>query len=499
MGIENNQREFWIMEITVAKILKSCKGTLLCGDPETVVRGGSIDSRRTKDGDLFVPLIGERSNGHGYIDSAFAKGAVATLTQEHLKMKDDDHCWIYVPDTETALQEIAKAYRDDFNIPLIGVTGSVGKTTTKEMLALALSAGKNVMKTKGNFNSQVGLPITLFGLEEEHDAAVIEMGMSEKGEMARLAEIARPNYAVITNIGLSHIENLGSQKAIRNEKLHITDGFDRKSVLFINGDDQILCRLIGFLPCKTIVYGTGAHCHYRATNIVTEDKTTTYALHTPVEGRTVHLPTLGKHNVLNSLAAIAVADYLGVDLDAAIAKIGEYVPPAMRQEIHEVNGITIIDDTYNASPDSIRSGLDVLRGLECRGRRVAVLADMLELGDLSEQAHYDVGVAAAEAGVSVLVTVGKRAEGIGKGARKVNPTVLISSQKDNDQAVKYLQHKLRQGDCVIVKGSRGMKTDEIVRGLLQHAAAEAAAAQAEELAQTEAAAVEQETVQTAEE
>jgi UDP-N-acetylmuramoyl-tripeptide--D-alanyl-D-alanine ligase len=456
------------MEMTVEQILTVCGGQLLCGDPQTKIHGGSIDSRRTKEGDLFVPLLGERSNGHGYIQAAFEKGAVATLTQEHTKMNDPSHCWIFVEDTQTALQEIAKSYRSGFTIPLIGITGSVGKTTTKEMVALALSAGGNVMKTKGNFNSQVGLPITLFGLEKDHDVAVIEMGMSEHGEMARLADIARPNYAVITNIGLSHIENLKSQKNIRNEKLHIIDHFDKNSVLFLNGDDPILSAMIGFLPCKTIVYGTGYNAHYQAKHIVTEDKHTTYALQTPIQGRTVFLPTLGKHNVLNSLAAIAIADYLGVDLDEAIEKIGQYVPPSMRQEIHEVGGVTIIDDTYNASPDSIRSGLDVLRGLECSGRRVAVLADMLELGELSEQAHYDVGVAAAEAGVDVLVTVGKRAENIGKGAKSVNPAVLVCSQKDNEQAVHYLTHKLRPGDCVIVKGSRGMKTDEIVRGLLHH-------------------------------
>lgn len=467
------------MEMTVETIVKSCNGTLLCGDPSTIVHGGSIDSRRTKEGDLFVPLIGERSNGHGYIDSAFAKGAVATLTQEHHEMDDPDHCWIYVSDTQTALQEIAKAYREQFSIPIIGVTGSVGKTTTKEMLALALSAGKNVMKTKGNFNSQVGLPITLFSLEPEHTAAVIEMGMSEKGEMSRLAEIAKPDFAVITNIGLSHIENLKTQKNIRNEKLHIADYFHRKSVLFLNGDDPILSALIGFLPFKVIVYGTSFNAHYQAKEIVTDGKTTTYVLQTPTEKREVFLPTLGKHNVLNSLAALAVSDYLGVSLDGAIQKIGEYVPPAMRQEIHEINGITIIDDTYNASPDSIRSGLDVLRGLECKGRRIAVLADMLELGELSEQAHYDVGVIAAEAGVDVLVTVGKRAEGIGKGAKHVNPAVLVCSQKDNEQALKYLENKVKPGDCVIMKGSRGMKTDEIVRGLLHYEEAKVAAAEEE--------------------
>lgn len=455
------------MEMTVETIIKSCGGTLLCGDPATVVRGGSIDSRRTKEGDLFIPLIGERSNGHGYIGSAFEKGAVATLTQEHTKMDDPEHCWIYVRDTQTALQEIAKAYRAEFSIPVIGVTGSVGKTTTKEMLALALSAGHNVMKTKGNFNSQVGLPITLFSLEKEHTAAVVEMGMSFKGEMSRLADIARPNFAVITNIGLSHIENLKTQNNIRGEKMHICDYFDRNSVLFLNGDDPLLAALIGFLPCKLLVYGTGANAQYQATKIEKDGKDTTYVLRTPFATKNVRVPALGRHNVLNSLAAIAVSDYLGVPLDEVVKKVGEYVPPSMRQEIHEINNITIVDDTYNASPDSIRSGLDVLRGLECKGRRVAVLADMLELGDISEEAHFDVGVTAAKAGVDVLVTVGKRAETIGKGAKSVNPAVLVCSQKDNEQALKYLTHKLRPGDCVIVKGSRSMHTDEIVRGLLQ--------------------------------
>ena len=456
------------MEMTVEAIAKSCNGTILCGDKATVVTGASIDSRRTKAGDLFVPLLGERSNGHGYIEAAFAKDAAATLTQEHKEMDDPDHAWIYVENTERALQEIAAAYRREFQVPIVGVTGSVGKTTTKEMLALTLSAGGDVMKTKGNFNSQVGLPMTMLTLEKEHDAAVIEMGMSNPGEMSRLAEIARPNFAVITNIGIAHIENLKTQKNIRNEKLHIADYFDRRSVLFINGDDPILAAMIGFLPFKIIAYGTKYNAQYCATDVKNDGKQTTYTLHTPICQKKVTLPTLGRHNVLNSLAAIAVADYFGVDLDAAVEKIGEYVPPAMRQEIHNVNNVTVIDDTYNASPDSIRSGLDILAGLECTGRRVAVLADMMELGDFSEQAHFDVGVAAAEAGVDVLVTVGQRAEGIGKGAKKTNPGVLVCSHKDNEQAFLYLAKKIRPGDCVLVKGSRGMKTDEIVRALLRY-------------------------------
>ena len=243
------------MKMTVGEIRRACGGKLLCGDPEAVVTSVSTDSRKIEPGALFVPIKGERTDAHAYITSTFAGGAVATLTEEHTEMKDSN-AWIRVPSTLSALQLIATAHRARFSIPVVGVTGSVGKTTTKEMIALALSAEKNVMRTEGNHNSQVGLPLTIFRLGPEHEAAVVEMGMSDFGEMSRLAEIAAPDYAVITNIGISHIQQLKTQQNILGEKLHIIDRFREDSILFLNGDDPLLANLRGKLrvPVFSVSY-----------------------------------------------------------------------------------------------------------------------------------------------------------------------------------------------------------------------------------------------------
>ena len=454
------------MKITVSQILDACKGTLLCGEKDTVIQSVCIDSRKVTPGALFVPIKGERNNGHDYIDSVLEAGAAATLTQEH-DHAQGQQAWIRVEDTQKALQDIAAAYRSWFSIPFVGITGSVGKTTTKEMVALALSAGFHVMKTAGNFNSQIGLPLTLFQLQPEDTAAVIEMGMSDFGEMERLTQIARPQYAVVTNIGISHIENLKTQENIMAEKLHITDAFTEDSVLFLNADDPLLSTISKWDLGKLVTYGTSETADYRASQVMVQGRETIYTLHTPAQTRVVTLPALGMHNVLNSLAAIAVSEHLGLELDEVLVKLRNYTPPTMRQEIHEVHGITVIDDSYNASPDSIKSGVDVLCSLEHPGRRVAVLADMLELGDIAHLAHFDVGVHVAKAGVEMLVGIGTWAKQMAEGALSVNPTMQTILCKDNQQALDVLQKEIRGGDCILVKGSRSMKTDEIVKELLQ--------------------------------
>ena len=260
------------MKLTIAEIVRACNGKLLSGDPQTEITSVSTDSRKISPGTLFVPIRGERVDAHMYIPAVFAAGAAATLTQNHTAVADDEQARIAVESTERALQEIASYYRERFSIPIIGITGSVGKTTTKEMVALALSSQWNTMKTSGNQNSQIGLPLTLFQLEHEHEAAVIEMGMSYPGEMANLAKIARPMHAVITNIGLSHIENLGSQERILAEKLHITDAFTQDSILYLNGDDVHLAALREQLPqvrkiytlTDTVLPGKSMECTYEA-------------------------------------------------------------------------------------------------------------------------------------------------------------------------------------------------------------------------------------------
>lgn len=454
------------MEMMVREILSVTGGTLLCGDETTVVTSVSIDSRDIRPGALFVPIRGAKTDAHAYIPAVFEKGAAATLTQNHSEAQGTG-AWIHVPDTTAALQQIAAAYRNRFTMPVIGITGSVGKTTTKEMVALALSSQLDVMWTKGNFNSQVGLPLTMFQMETKNQAAVIEMGMSDFGEMQRLAKIARPCCAVITNIGISHIEQLKTQQNIRMEKLHITDSFTGQSVLFLNGDDPLLAELKGTLPFRCVYFGTQAWCDYRACRMETDSRGTSFYLQAQDTAVRAFLPAWGEHNVLNALAAVAVADYLGLNHKKTIRALAEYQAPAMRQQIHKGNGITVIDDSYNASPDSVKSSIAILKDLKKQGRAIAVLADMLELGDYSEQAHFDVGVCAAKAGVDFLVAVGEKAKGILKGASSISADFSGVACNDNQQALSVLKEYLRPGDIVLVKGSRGMHTDEIVTALLQ--------------------------------
>ena len=454
------------MEMLVRDIVAACKGKLLCGDENTVIHGVSTDSRKIAPSTLFVPIKGERTDAHDYIASTFEKGAAATLTQEHDVMQDT-HAWIKVDDTQTALQQIAAAYRAQFDIPVIGITGSVGKTTTKEMVALVLSAQLNIMYTDGNFNSQVGLPLTMFRIEPEHQAAVIEMGMSNFGEMSRLAQIASPSRAIMTNIGISHIEQLKTQGNIMAEKLHITDRFDANSILFLNGDDTLLAGLKDKFSFKTVYFGTQPWCDYCAQDITSDGQKTVFTLVT-VQGREqVVIPVLGIHNVSNALAAIAVANSLGIASKKAISALSGYRPLAMRQQIHNVHGITVIDDSYNASPDSMVGSMNVLSGLNNSGKTIAVLADMLELGELSQKAHFSVGKYCAKTGVNVLITVGERAAQIAEGARSANCAVACYQFQNNEQAIAKLHEILHEGDSVMVKGSRSMHTDEIVKDLLQ--------------------------------
>lgn len=452
------------MKLTVQELLTLTQGTLLCGDRDAVVTGVKVDSRIVVPGDLFVPIKGERIDPHIYLDAVFEAGAAAAFTENPCE-KSRPGALIHVGNTLSALQRLASAYRARFSIPVVGITGSVGKTTTKEMVALALSAGKKVMCTKGNQNSQIGLPLTLFGLSPEHEAAVIEMGMSEFGEMSRLAAVAAPTHAVITNIGLSHIGQLKTQENILHEKLHITDGWNPGNLLLLNGDDPLLAPLHGRLPFQTVTYGTSEGCEWRACGIVPYGGG--LAFHILFPGGIVHveLPVPGMHNVLNATAAVAIAAACGVPPKAASAALEHYTPPAMRQQQHLAGGITIIDDTYNASPDSMRGGIDILCGLDIPGKRIALLADMRELGAFSQQAHAEIGAYAAQRGIDVIVTVGEESLATAHAAETGGAACYRC--EENDEATETLLSLLKPGDAVLVKGSRGMHTEEIVKALLQ--------------------------------
>ena len=447
------------MRVKISDILKATGGKLLCGDENVVVTSFITDSRQGKAGAMFVPIRGERADGHDYIPAVLESPAAATFTDHEIPTGEKPI--VLVKDCREALQKAAAWYREQFDIPVVGITGSVGKTTAKEMVAQALSAAFRVLKTAGNQNSQVGVPITVCGLRKDHTAAVVEMGVSMPGEMGRIAAVVKPTCAVMTNIGVSHIEFMKTRENILREKAHIADYLPAGGALFVNGDDDLLPTLKETLGNKVVTFGLGPGCDWRAYGLNEADKGTFFTCQSPAGERTeLFVPAAGEHNVRNALAAMAVARYLGVPAEDAVRAISAYKAPAMRQQVVEAGGLLIIDDSYNASPDSMRSAIDVLQSRNVTGKRAAVLADMLELGDFSQQGHREVGEYAREKGVDLLVGVGPLAKdiaaGYGEGALWF---------EDNAQAIACLKETLREGDAVLVKGSRGMQTDQIVAAL----------------------------------
>ena len=396
------------MENTRVKdIVEAVGGTLLCGDPETPIAHISIDSRTMKGQDLFVPIIGEKVDAHRFIGQAFEQGAAAAFTSRHDQM-ESDRPWIQVEDTRAALQALGAWYRGRMKLPLVGITGSVGKTTTREMIAAALGAGFSVYKTPGNSNSQVGVPITITEIPPDAQIGVIELGMSEPGEMTRIAKVAQVDQAVMTNIGVAHIEQLGSRENILAEKLHIQDGMKEGGILYVNGDDDLLKNVKARPGCRTIIYGTGPDCDYRGEEIGLSGG---FPVFTAVRRQTgervrVRLHVYGNHMILNALAALAVAAENGIPMEKAAKALEAFNGLKGRQQIHHAGEITIIDDSYNASPVSMKAGIQVLCDMEVSGRRAAVLADMKELGPETREYHRQVGHFLAEHPVDLVVLLG---------------------------------------------------------------------------------------------
>lgn len=503
-------------QVYVKDIVKAAGGTLLCGDESAALKHISIDSRTMKGQDLFVPLIGEKNNAHRFIAQAIANGASASLTSEHEKAPEGfEGALIRVEDTKDALQEIGRFLRGRLTIPVVGITGSVGKTTTREMVAAALSAGFQTFKTPGNYNSQVGVPMTISEISESDEIAVLELGMSEPGEMAVIADIASVDVAVMTNIGVTHIENLGSRQKILEEKLHIQDGMKPGGALIVNGDNDLLMDVQAKIGCDTICYGFAQYNNYRAENLTYEMGKPSFTMVHEEKRLPVKLSVLGEHNVLNALAALAVADRFGVDLEKAAKKLEEFGGFKNRQQIYEVNGITVIDDTYNASPDSMKAGIRVLSSFHTCSRRIAVLADMKELGENTLQYHEEIGAFLAKQPVDLLVTFGELAKSIAAGTGCTEQihwekgaacdsfcrssdekteensgiekegkslldiltqlageakasssaakaiSVISFEESEKEEMTAFLKQQLKKGDAVLFKGSNSMKLFEV--------------------------------------
>lgn len=458
--------------MTVKDIVQATDGRLLCGDENTPLLHISIDSRVMKGQDLFVPLIGEKADAHRFIEGAFAAGAAAVLTSEHDNM-DDIHPWIRVENTKKALQAIGSFYRKRMKQPLVGITGSVGKTTTREMVAAALSGRFRVYKTPGNANSQVGVPITLSEMTAQDEIGVLELGMSMPGELTVIARIADVDMAVITNVGVTHIEQLGSRENIYREKLSIQDGLKKGGILFLNGDDDLLKNAVAKPGCETVYYGTGQNSSYRAEEIHLERGYPVFTANCSGVRIPVHLKIMGSHNVLNAMAALAAADKNGVPLGAAVKKLEEFTGFQNRQQVYEYGGITVIDDTYNASPASMEAGLEVLASMSESRRHIAVLADMKELGDDASRFHWEVGERLKDYPVHVLFTLGELAGEIANGAKASGMKVGAEPSRyfhfeaeDLEGLFQALSGELRPGDCVFLKGSNSMKLGRVAARLL---------------------------------
>lgn len=448
------------------EIIKATRGSLLSGDESTEFSDISTDSRKIGLNDLFVPIIGERFDGHDFIEQSLERGAAGALTARDI-LAPEGKVVIKVEDTLKALGEVACYYRQKFNISLVGITGSVGKTSTKDMVAGVLGQKYNILKTEGNFNNEIGLPLTLFKLDSGHKAAVIEMGMSGFGEISRLTSIARPDVAIITNIGMSHIEKLGSRQNILRAKLEILEGLNRNGLVILNGDDSLLSGLKGMLDFRTVYYGTGDDVDYQAYNVQTAGESgTRFEVAVGNREYKVHVPVPGIHNVYNALAAIAAGMEFKVPMEKIVQGIGEFSPGKMRLNIISCNDIKIINDAYNASPQSMEAALGVLKDVGGKSRKVAVLGDMLEMGEWAHRAHVDVGKNAVGKGIDYLITVGEQGRNIAGGALEAGAAAdRVYSFKSRDEAAEFLKSFVKSGDVILVKGSRGMKMEEIVNQL----------------------------------
>ncbi len=432
-----------------------------CGEDKQVLNI-CTDTRKITQGSLFIALVGERFDGHDFVEAAFEKGAVAAVCSKPVSANGEV---LTVENTGKALLDIAAYYRSLFSIPFVGITGSVGKTTTKEMVYAVLSEKFNTLKNEGNLNNEIGLPTTVFRLDSDFEAAILEMGMSAFGEISRLAGVAQPNVGIISKIGVSHIEHLGSREGILKAKLEILDGLKPGAPLIVNGDDDLLST-VRLSDRRVITFGIeNSECDYRAVEISRNGYSTSFTVLFEGGSQIVTIPTVGIHNVYNALSAFAAGVYLGVTAQEAANGLSKYVTSGMRQNVRSFNGITLVEDCYNASPDSVRAAVEVLAGMD-GGKKAFVFGDMLELGDISEQAHREVGRLVASKGIDCFCTYGEMAALAAQEAEKCGAG-CVKAFNDKLQLVEYLKSILAPSDAVLFKASRGMKLEEAIKSFTE--------------------------------
>lgn len=432
------------------------------------IHGVAIDSRKVTVNQLFIPLRGEQVDGHQYVEQAFEQGAAASLWQKDVPNPPENRPIIVVENTEVALQELARAYRQQLNVKVIGITGSNGKTTVKDMTAALLATTYKVHKTSGNYNNHLGLPLTILLMTEETEVAVLEMGMSSRGEIAFLSKLAKPDIAIITNIGESHLLDLGSREEIAHAKLEIIEGLADEGTLIYYGDEPLLQQKISNQrggSLRVLSFGRAWMNDIYTTAIEQGTKGTSYSVAGVVVG-SYEIPVLGHHNVMNALAAMLVAKEMQVDQAKIEAGLATIRLTNMRMEMVEgIHGGKIINDAYNASPTSMMAAIELMEGLLGFNHKILVLGDMLELGLQEQDFHLKIGERISNEKIDKVFTYGPLAEYIAIGARKTFAVDNVRSFQDKEELIKALKESIKPNDLLLVKASRGMRLEEVVEAL----------------------------------
>lgn len=451
--------------MTLSRVAQVVEGKLILPEGSEALKDKEImgavnDNRKVEKDFLFIPMVGARVDGHDFIEDAFSKGALASLAEHEL-----DKCsgpYIVVKDTKIALKQIATAYRMELAIPVVGVIGSVGKTSTKEMITSVLSTKFNVLKTEGNFNNEIGLPLTICRIKDEHQVAVVEMGISDFGEMHRLGDIAKPDMVVMTNIGQCHLEFLKDRDGILRAKTEVFQHMPKDGIVILNGDDDKL-KTADTLGLKKIFYGLNGQ-EISATDIVADGISATKAV-ISINGNkiSVTIPLPGNHNVANALAATAVGNELGLSSDDIKKGLEGAGTIAGRNNVINVRGITIIDDCYNANPVSMKASIEVLG--KAAGRTIAVLGDMGELGADERKLHFEIGQALEDNNIGYVFTAGELSEEINKSLNQKNSSCMAHHYGDVDSMLQDLLPIVRSGDTILVKASHFMQFGKVVEAL----------------------------------
>ncbi|MBF8437641.1 UDP-N-acetylmuramoyl-tripeptide--D-alanyl-D-alanine ligase [Halanaerobiaceae bacterium Z-7014] len=461
-----------MLSLKLKEIVEAVDGKILQGNPDQIVNNMTIDSRRVKPGDLFFAIIGENNDGHNFIPEAVDNGARVVITSRSIKPYSG-LAIILVRDTTQALQDLASFVRKKIeNLKVIGITGSAGKTTTKDIIASILGEEKRVLKSKGNYNNEYGLPLSLLELDGNEDIAILEMAMRNRGDISRLAEIASPDVGVITNIGPAHLENLKTIENIASAKAELLAGLNSDGIAVLNYDDEYIREMVnsyGDLE-KITVSLKNKDVDYYADQIeyIKNGEESRFRVHEGDNNYILEMDRAGEHNIYNALAAIAVARAMGISWDSIKNGIKDIEVTELRQEIRKIDGIRIINDSYNANPLSMKAGIDSLLNIEGK-RKIAVLGAMLELGRIENAAHKEIGKYLYKNGIDVLIGVGSMGEIIAEGAVEAGMAEQnIYVYDNNEDAASFINKIMRSGDAILVKGSRALEMEEIVDLLLEY-------------------------------